>query len=203
MPRTDRSRGMPDYIPRTRPKDDSPEQTATTRRLVLADRKEPFAAINSLCIAAGNAWLTSVPGDIEVRIEATAGSSIPERLREAGYRLFEEQPGQRLVPHAITEQITRDDGTVIRRTTHAGIIEVQRFSFLLSQAQLSIEAARPRPAGMPPSPLRGLRPCPPGRCRSGRTMPRSQSVRLRPGTSARPSRRRAGHAAPSTMKRIQ
>ena len=80
---------------------------------------------------AGNAWLTSVSGDIEVRLEATAGSSVPQQLREAGYRLVEDPPGQRLVQQAIEEQLTRKDGTIIRHIAHAGIIKVQRFSFLL------------------------------------------------------------------------
>lgn len=108
----------------------------------LDDRRARFDGINRACIAAQNAWLTSVAGDIDVAIEVTAGSSIPQRLHDLGYYLVADGRGQRIIPHAITERFTRNaDGTLsplvegstlpIMHRTHAGIVEVQRFRFML------------------------------------------------------------------------
>jgi hypothetical protein len=136
---------MPAYVPRSwhSTKDDPPEQTASTRRAALADRKERFADINDMCIRTGGAWLTSVSGDIEVTLVCIPTSVIPQRLRDQGYHLVDDGPGTWLAPNAITEVFGRlPDGTLVaiepgstlpmvQRVTHAGIIEVQRFSFLL------------------------------------------------------------------------
>jgi hypothetical protein len=145
MPRTDRTGGKPAYYPTWRNYANEPplEQIAATRRQVLDDRKDRFASINELAIKAGDAWLVSIPGDIEVRVEALPSSTFPDRLRDLGYRLMAEPDGERILACAITERFGRAaDGTlvpitegstlpVVHRVAHAGIVGVQRYSFLL------------------------------------------------------------------------
>jgi hypothetical protein len=113
------------------------------RRQVIADRKDKFEAINKLAIEASDAWLTSIPGDFEVRVEALPSSTFPQRLRDLDCDLRPEPGGERILPCAITERFGRAaDGTlvpitagstlpVVHRVAHAGIVGVQRYSFLL------------------------------------------------------------------------
>jgi hypothetical protein len=132
--RTDRSRGAPAYAPREIwPKGNPPpDQTATARRLALDDRKERFEELNKLAQACGDAWLTSICGDVEVMVECLPGSTMPERLQALDYRLRPDGEGERIIPHAIVETILAEDGKKpIRKVTHAGITRVQRYSFLL------------------------------------------------------------------------
>jgi hypothetical protein len=90
---------------------------------------------------AHHGWVTSVAGAREVRIDVLPGSALPATLERIGYRLRREEPGQRVLAHAIVEEFTRNkDGSLAllspgstlpieRRMTHAGISPVERFSF--------------------------------------------------------------------------
>jgi hypothetical protein len=85
--------------------------------------------------------VTSVAGAREVRIDCIPGSALPATLTRIGYKLRREEPGQRVLAHAIVEEFVRQaDGSLAlatpgsslpieRRTTHAGISPVERFSF--------------------------------------------------------------------------
>ena len=130
---------MPDYSPFGWRRDDGP-----ARRLQqIADLKEDFSRLNDMCIAAGNAWMTSVAGAPECRLEVIAGSSIPAQLEQLGYRLEGDGVGERILAHAITERFGRAaDGTlvsitegstlpVVHRVAHAGIVGVVRYTFEL------------------------------------------------------------------------
>jgi hypothetical protein len=127
--RTDRSRGMPDYAPYSwRRCDDGPAR----RRQQIADLKEKFASLNDWINQQGGAWLTSIPGDFEAMMECLPSSDVPERLRDRGYDLKPDGEGERIIPHAIVETILAEDGKKpIRKVTHAGIVGVQRYGFLL------------------------------------------------------------------------
>jgi hypothetical protein len=46
-------------------------------------------------------WLTSVPGDVEFRMQALPDSPLPELLRSAGHVVTEVARSQRILPHAI------------------------------------------------------------------------------------------------------
>jgi hypothetical protein len=46
----------------------------------LEDRKQTFAALNDF-VSARQGWLTSVPGDIDIRLEALPDSTLPVALR--------------------------------------------------------------------------------------------------------------------------
>ncbi|WP_316216747.1 hypothetical protein [Bradyrhizobium sp. SZCCHNR3003] len=142
MTRTDRSRGMPDYVPlalRRDRLDDQPD----ARAKAIRTRRERFAALNDWINAQGGAWLTSVPGEPHVRMECLPWSPVPEGLADLGYHLRPEGDGERILPVAFVERFGRAaDGTlvpitegstlpVMHRVAHAGIAMVRRFSFEL------------------------------------------------------------------------
>jgi hypothetical protein len=113
------------------------------RRRGIEGRKQEFAELNELARACGDGWLVSVAGDVEVRVECLPSSDLPQRLQRAGYELRPDGQGQRILAHAIVERFGRGaDGVlvpitqgstlpVVSKRTHAGIVGVQRYSFLL------------------------------------------------------------------------
>jgi hypothetical protein len=119
------------------------DQTATTRRLALDDRKDKFEELNTLAHACGDAWLISVPGDFEIIVECLPDSTMPDRLRRLDYQLRDEGTGERILAHAIKTPMTLNaDGTmspltegstqaVTIKVTHAGIVRTERWSFLI------------------------------------------------------------------------
>jgi hypothetical protein len=71
------------------------ERLPIERRTVINDRKDRFAEINAMVMmAAGGAWLTSVPGEVEVRLEVLPSSDVPQRLRDLGFSLRPEGQGE-------------------------------------------------------------------------------------------------------------
>jgi hypothetical protein len=67
-------------------------------------------------------------------MECLAGSTLPAELRKRfDYILVPDGEGTRIIPHAITEDVITEGSTrPAFRTTHAGIVTVKRFSFLLT-----------------------------------------------------------------------
>jgi hypothetical protein len=108
------------------------QSTKPTRSLSLPDRKDLFDRINTF-VTARSGWLTSVPGAKTVTLDVLPFSTLPEQLTEKGYQLELEGNGTRLIPHAITEAvITEGSSRPAFRTTHAGIVAVDRFKFTLA-----------------------------------------------------------------------
>jgi hypothetical protein len=81
----------------------------------------------------------------EMRFEALPGSPLPEQLRDAGYDVTEIGQTQRILPHAITDELALADGSfgpvtegstmpVTRRVTHAGIATVVKFDLRVPAA---------------------------------------------------------------------
>ena len=120
------------------------------RQLVAAPRqpevdklKQQFAALN-VFISQRSGWMTSVPGDPDMRFQALIGSPLPDALRAAGYEVTETGTTQRILPHAVVEElVAHADGSfgpvtegstmpVTRRVTHAGIATVVKFDLRMS-----------------------------------------------------------------------
>ncbi|MES5485952.1 hypothetical protein QMZ05_24630 [Bradyrhizobium sp. INPA03-11B] len=107
------------------------------------DRTEQFAALNEFVMARAG-WITSIPGDAEIRIECLPDSELPDDLRRLGHHLREEGEGQRILAHAVTQMFTTGpDGSlqpatlgssheVTLRVTGAGLGKVKRYSFTLA-----------------------------------------------------------------------
>lgn len=128
--RTDRSGGAPGYAPwREWRKQERPDDGPDARRQALESRRDEFDRINRMCIGAGNAWLTSIPGDAECRLEALPDSIIPQQLEQLGYRLEDDGVGQRIIGTAIVEEIGFGARRQVR--TYAGPVAVRRFTFLM------------------------------------------------------------------------
>lgn len=101
----------------------------------ITSRKERFDAINRQAQRLGDAWLVSVPGEPEIRIETLPNSALPEQLRELGYRLTDNGTGERILPSAITEAVLIEGSTRTRTVTHAGIARVRKFSLILPSSK--------------------------------------------------------------------
>lgn len=109
---------------------------------VTPNRKELFAALNEFVTKRG-AWLTSIPGDKEVRMECLPDSTLPDELRKLGYTVESDGETERILPHAITTQVvSAADGVLTPLTegssgrpvitiTSAGICRVLKFTFTL------------------------------------------------------------------------
>jgi hypothetical protein len=107
----------------------------------IEDRKTRFAALNAFVTERGG-WLTSVPGAVEIELQALPGSTLPDEIAERfGYDVREIGETERILPAAIVERFTRRaDGElepltaestkpVAETRTHAGICKVRRFGF--------------------------------------------------------------------------
>lgn len=107
------------------------EVTKPTAAQTLTERKELFEGVNAF-VRKGGGWITSIPGARDVMMECLPGSALPDALREKGYTVEADGQGTRLIPHAITETVVTEGSTrPTYRTTHAGIVSVQRFRFML------------------------------------------------------------------------
>jgi hypothetical protein len=95
-------------------------------------RKELFAEVNEF-VRSRNGWITSIPGAEEVTMECLPGSTLPaDMCRRFGYILKPDGEGTRIIPHAITEDVITEGSTrPAFRTTHAGIVSIDRFTFSL------------------------------------------------------------------------
>ena len=92
-------------------------------------------------VTARGGWITSLPGDVTVRLACSPISSLPDDLRRAGYDLTETNEGQRILPCAIIEKfVIGADGErkpvaagstrpIASTVTHAGICKVKRYAF--------------------------------------------------------------------------
>jgi hypothetical protein len=108
----------------------------------LEERKRRFAGLNDFITSAGG-WITSRSGEKEVRIDCLPGSALPEVLAKIGYKLRAELQGERILPHAVVEEFTKNadgslgaltDGStqaVSVRVTNAGVARVEKYSFLI------------------------------------------------------------------------
>lgn len=109
------------------------------------DRKVRFEQLNTWINQQGGAWLISIPGDVEVRLEVLPSSRVPQRLGELGYQLHFEGEGERVLAVAVEERFTRNahgemepltagsTARVVHRVVHAGIVRIERFSFALQR----------------------------------------------------------------------
>jgi hypothetical protein len=99
--------------------------------LSVPDRKELFSRLLQF-VSTRSGWITSVPGAKTVTLEVLLGSGLPDELRDKGYTVEEDGEGTRLIPHAIVEAVVTEGSTKpAYRTTHAGIVAVDRFKFNL------------------------------------------------------------------------
>jgi hypothetical protein len=107
---------------------------------VVKRRRAQFEALNEI-VTEGGGWLTSTPGNREVVVECLPGSRLPDLLADRGYDLKPEQDGERILPVAVSQKMTRNaDGTlgpVTEGSTQAvttvftapGIAKVKRYAF--------------------------------------------------------------------------
>jgi hypothetical protein len=63
---------------------------------IIAERKDKFAAMNDWVTARGG-WITSIPGEIEIRLECPVGSTLPDDLRGIGYVVEPDGEGERIL----------------------------------------------------------------------------------------------------------
>jgi hypothetical protein len=103
-------------------------------------RLDWFTALNREAMQRG-CWLISTPAATEVILEALPESAWPAELIGRGFPLVPEAVGQRIIPHAIRQEMTLNaDGTLAPITegstqptttviTHAGIVATRRYSF--------------------------------------------------------------------------
>jgi hypothetical protein len=77
---------------------------AAPRQPEVDKRKEQFAALNEFIRQRGG-WMTSVPGDPDMRFQTLIGSPLPDALRAAGYDVTETGQTQRILPQAIVEEL--------------------------------------------------------------------------------------------------
>ena len=104
----------------------------------IEDRKTRFAALNAFVTEHGG-WLTSIPGDVDIRLEALPGSPLPALLERQGYIVGRTGQTQRILPLAIVQKFeTSSSGALIPVTegstkpvsvqvTHAGIAAVEQY----------------------------------------------------------------------------
>ena len=84
---------------------------------LVENRLQRFKRMNAFISARGG-WVTSPPGDVEVRFEALPGSVIPGDLHAIGYRVFEGGEGERIVTTSVC----------------SGIVNVNRYAIVLNDA---------------------------------------------------------------------
>src|SRR6516225_3856328 len=70
----------------------------------LASRKAKFDKLHKVIDHRGG-WVTSIPGEAEIRFETLPGSGLPAELKAAGYDLRSDGHGERILASAITERL--------------------------------------------------------------------------------------------------
>jgi hypothetical protein len=109
----------------------------------VESRKQKFDRMLAYVQSRGDAWVISVPGNVEVRIECLAHSLVPGELRDAGYHLVDAGEGERIIPGNIVERLelsssgafvaaTENSTKPIHLRHHSGICKVRRYSFAIS-----------------------------------------------------------------------
>jgi hypothetical protein len=104
-------------------------------------RQAWFQALNMETMRRSDAWVISTPHAGTVLIEVLPDSPWPAELRERGFPLQEIEGGQRILPHAVRVEMTKNaDGTLAPLTPgstqavtmvvhRAGIHMVKRYAF--------------------------------------------------------------------------
>jgi hypothetical protein len=107
---------------------------------VVAERRERFERLSAF-VTRHDAWIILTPGAKEIIIECLPGSGLLNLLADRGYDLKPEQDGERILPLAVSQGMTRNaDGalsSLIEGSTHAvtatfnapGIVWTRRWSF--------------------------------------------------------------------------
>jgi hypothetical protein len=81
------------------------------------ERRKRFDEPNAFVSARGDAWLVSVPGAHELRLDALVGSTIPNDLRALGYIVEKIGMSERILPHAVAQRFeTSSSGALIPAT---------------------------------------------------------------------------------------
>jgi hypothetical protein len=70
----------------------------------IKSNKQLWAAMCDLVSDEGG-WITSVPNNAEIRMEARVGSDLPEVLANLGYELTSLGRGERLLPDSRTQSV--------------------------------------------------------------------------------------------------
>lgn len=110
----------------------------------IETRKQKFDQLNRFITARGG-WVTSVPGESEVRFEVLPDSKLAQQVWQQfpEYEIFPGGPGERILAAGITERfargangelvpITQESTKAVAETRlHAGIVQTRRFSFAL------------------------------------------------------------------------
>jgi hypothetical protein len=106
--------------------------------------KEKFAAINTYVTEHGGGWLVSVPGDPEMRLQVLPGSVLLDQLAALGYIVEKTGETQRILPHAVRQDMTiSSSGALVAATegstrpvtvsiTNAGVAVVDQFDLRMS-----------------------------------------------------------------------
>ena len=101
----------------------------------LDERKRQFRDLNAYITERGG-WLTSIPGDLKMRLEALPGSPLPAQLTALGWYVERTGETQRILPNAVAQKLAlSSSGALIaaaRRpaalvVTGAGIAIVEQF----------------------------------------------------------------------------
>ncbi|RXH15220.1 hypothetical protein [Bradyrhizobium guangzhouense] len=106
----------------------------------IKDSKERFAVMVAF-VADRGGWVTSTPGASAVTIDVLPGSTLPDELSTAGYRVERIGEGERILPGSVVVKYTTGRDGELRPITegstapvtmtqrHAGIARVVRYSF--------------------------------------------------------------------------
>ncbi|MBR1298543.1 hypothetical protein [Bradyrhizobium sp. AUGA SZCCT0042] len=104
--------------------------------------KEQFEALNAY-VTERAGWMTSIPGDPDMRFESLPGSTLPDELRAAGYEVTEIGTTQRILPHAVEQRFVVGAGGELELATagstrpishvvsHAGVVITTVFDLLV------------------------------------------------------------------------
>jgi hypothetical protein len=77
-----------------------PQLSASPRDPKIDARRKRFHDINAY-IAEHGGWMTSIPGDRQMRFIALVGSPLPAQLRDVGYVVTKIGESQRIDPHTM------------------------------------------------------------------------------------------------------
>jgi hypothetical protein len=98
--------------------------------------KERFDSLNQF-VRSKNAWIISVAGDPEVRLETLEESTVAAELAALGYRLTQIDGGERKIPGQMIERLTGNgDGELVLATPEstAAIVETRTHAGLTGAA---------------------------------------------------------------------